>query len=591
MNKIIQLSPHVANQIAAGEVVERPISAIKELIENSIDADAGQINVRIKGGGLEHIIVEDDGHGIDEVDFMLAVTRYATSKLKTVTDLNTIATLGFRGEALASIASISDMVIMSKTIYQEQGHKALIKTGVIADMGFASIEKGTRIEVRNLFYNVPARLKFQKSKRALNAEIEKMMRAFAFIYPQIGFQLFIDDQKIFAIEKHQETRVYRGELLLGPHTKNLLYPVEVASSKIALSGVIAAPSLAAKDSRNVHWFVNNRLITDRKLTQATYVAFRTLLEKGFHPVTALHLEMAPNEVDVNVHPRKSEVRFSDEHGVLGQVIDLLSGFLSTTPWQNGSQRDEILPKASYFPRPDPYNALLPRPKVSYSIPPSLPREQLRFTVPKNEVLGQEVQGQAILKGRFLSDLRIIGQLNQTYLLLEHEEGLVVVDQHAAHERVRFEQLRKDSDDFMKTEVLLFPIVVELDFAEMSLFKEHQEDLNGLGLDVESLSENSIVLRAVPTFLNRENLPAMVRELIRDFSTTGRTDSGVKALEDVLATLACHSSVRAGQKLSHEEMAFILKELDGVPFNAHCPHGRPIAKRIEPKELQKWFDRI
>lgn len=590
MNKIIELSPEVANQIAAGEVVERPISAIKELIENSIDAHANQISVRLKGGGLQHIIVEDNGDGIDELDFPLAIRRYATSKLKSVTDLTNIASLGFRGEALASIASISDMVIMSKTAHSEHGCKAFIKAGALVESGVTSLEKGTRMEVRNLFYNVPARLKFQKSRRALNAEIEKMLRAFAFLYPDILWQLFIDDEKIFGVDQYNDSALSRGELLLGPHTKDLLYSVEVQSDKINLSGVIGAPSLCAKDSRNIHWFVNKRLITDRKLTQAVYVAFRTLLEKGFHPVAALHLEMAPNEVDVNVHPRKSEVRFSDEHGILSEVIKLLSGYLSTTPWQNGAQRDDPLPKASFFARSDPYNALLPRPNGAYA-KATLPREQLRFFVPPKDDAATHQAEQGMLRGRFLSDLRIIGQLNQTYLLLEHEEGLVVVDQHAAHERVRFEQLRKDSSYFTQTEALLFPIVVELSFQEISLFKEHQKDLIKLGLDIEILSESSVVLRAVPTFLGRENLPMMVRELIKDFSTTGRSDTGALVLEHVLATLACHSSVRAGQKLSHEEISFILKELDGVPFNAHCPHGRPVAKRIEPKELQKWFDRI
>lgn len=577
MGKIIELDMHIANQIAAGEVVERPASVVKELIENSLDAKASSIEVRIKDGGFTHLVVQDDGCGMDESDVLLSCKRYATSKLKTVHDLESMSTFGFRGEALPSIASISRLSIISRPADAAHAHKAVVDAGTVVEMGKAGATLGTRIEVRDLFFNVPARLKFAKSKRTESAEIHRLLSSYAFLYPKISWKLFIDDRQVINSVSSDED-MDRASALLGLDTAGFLYPIDKSTDLLRLSGMVSAPMVLRRDSRSIVIFVNGRLVSDKKLTMAVKTAFRTLLQVGNNPVAAIKIDIDPKEVDVNVHPRKAEVRFREERRVLGHIISIIGEFLAQTPWL----RQEASVESSFVP----YSfGQVSSPGSSQTI---ARLEALGFSKTSYApTLFYQPSESKLLAANKFSDLKAIGQLCKTYLLTEGPEGLVVVDQHAAHERIMFEKILKLK---FEHDQLLLPVHIKLDFAQMAEFEEHSHEFLNLGLEVEKFGEDSVVVRSVPRFLASVNLESLIADLISDLSTHGRSESALKLHEHVCATMACHSSIRAGQKMNLEEIQALLIELDNIDFAAHCPHGRPLVKSFSAYELKKWFDR-
>lgn len=581
MGKIIELSQHVANQIAAGEVVERPASVVKELVENALDAGARAIEVRIKDGGFSHVIVSDDGEGMDEADVTRAVKRYATSKLETVSDLNNLSTHGFRGEALPSIASISMMNIQTKTAQAPLGVKAIIDAGVVRDVYAAQVAQGTRIEVRDLFFNVPARLKFARSKRAEASEIDRMLRAFAFVHGDIAWKFFVDNQLIFSCSASDDAPMSRAVSLLGRDTEGNLFSFERATELIYISGVISSPLTVRKDTRNVVFFVNKRLISDKKLVVAVKTAFRSLLEVGRNPVCALNITIEPDLVDVNVHPRKAEVRFADERRVMAHVISMITEFLSTTPWL--SSRANAPSSTMYFPPP----RLAPREDFDYLINPNLAptstKWELRMSEPKL------AHHNSLLSAPRFSELTVIGQVRSTYLLTESEHGLVIIDQHAAHERIMYEKFLREKPQ-SDAQNLLIPIAVPLTFSELSLLEEHHAELISMGVEIEIFGKDTALIRALPRFLLQTNAERFLKDVLADLTEWGRAEVAHKLYAHLCATLACHAAIRAGQRLSHDEIVALLQELDGTDFHAHCPHGRPLVKSFSSDELKRWFDR-
>lgn len=574
MGKIIELDMHIANQIAAGEVVERPASVVKELIENSLDAKASNIEVRIKDGGFTYLVVQDDGCGMDEGDVLLSCKRYATSKLKTVHDLESMSTFGFRGEALPSIASISRLSIISRPADAAHAHKVMLDAGTIQEVGKAGASFGTRIEVRDLFFNVPARLKFAKSRRTESAEIHRLLSAYAFLYPRITWKLFIDDRQVLNFHASEDA-LKRASALLGSDTSGLLYPIDKKTDFLRLSGIVSAPLVLRRDSRSIVIFVNDRLVSDKKLTMAVKTAFRTLLQVGNNPVAAIKIDIDPKDVDVNVHPRKAEVRFREERRVVGHIITIIGEFLAQTPWLRQDAVATFVPYAFNQEQSLMPSQTMARPLALGFSQTYAPASYYQPSEPK------------LLAAKKFSDLKAIGQLCKTYLLTEGPEGLVVVDQHAAHERIMFEKILKLK---FEHDQLLLPVQVKLDFAQMAEFEEHAQEFLSLGLEIEKFSEDSLVVRSVPRFLSGVNLESLVLDLISDLSTHGRSESALKLHEQVCATMACHSSIRAGQKMSLEEIQALLIELDNIDFAAHCPHGRPLVKSFSAYELKKWFDR-
>lgn len=576
MGNIVVLSTEVANQIAAGEVVERPASVIKELVENAIDAKASTIDIQIGGGGLELINVLDNGIGMDEDDLRLATRRYATSKLKNSHDLFSLGTFGFRGEALPSIASISELSIISRTKDQEYGHKAVFKAGELCDFSLAPSPLGTRIKVCDLFFNVPARLKFIKSKRAEVAFIDKLIRSFSFAYPEITFNFISDGQRIFSTLTEED----RALSLLGRDALGHMFPVKASTELIKIEGVVVAPMLSRRDSRNIHLFINNRIVNDKKLVQAIKASFRSLLEVGANPILALKITIEPSEVDVNVHPQKTETRFADERRVFSHIISLLGDFLAKTPWLSAQEKN-IRDHSSYLMIDEVIR------------PTSAPKEFLSYEMtlkePEPLIPMKSSMTSTLLPTRKFSELKVIGQVNTTYLLLESDEGLVIVDQHAAHERFMFEKIRAKVKD-LKKEPMLIPLSVELDQSTMALFLDHADELYRLGIEAEAFSERHVIIRALPSFIKNEDARSLFMEVLNELSEIGRSDSFDTIYDGVCATLACHGSIRAGQRLSHEEIKALLEDLDAIDFGAHCPHGRPVAKSFKEAEMKKWFHR-
>lgn len=584
MGKIIELSPHISNQIAAGEVVERPSSVIKELIENAIDASASNIEVRIKDGGFSYMVVQDDGVGMDESDVTLAIKRYATSKLTEVSDLDRLFSFGFRGEALPSIASISQMTIISRPKEQTHGTKAVIEAGVIREIAKAGANLGTRIEVRDLFYNVPARLKFAKSKRIETVEIERLVKAFAFVHGDVSFRLFVDDQLTFSVLK-TATILQRALSLFGSDCEGHLYHTSTTGDLLSIDAVVAAPMAQRRDTRGLIFFVNNRLVNDRKLLIAVKTAFQSLIEVGFYPVAALKIEIAPDEVDVNVHPRKAEVRFRNERGVISEIITGLTNFLAKTPWLSlrGDVRAPIIFQKPIYQNPPVKTErsfdFLIRPERMPSV-----SNELSF---KNEWANTS---KPLLLAQRFRDLRVIGQVSLTYLLFEGDDGLVIVDQHAAHERVMYEKYKKRFKETSFSTQLLIPITVELDSSSLALFADYQNDLNALGIIAELMDDRFIIVRSIPDFLHDLDVNAFIKNVLSDLAHHTRATAAEEMIHDLCASLACHSSIRAGLRLNLEEIENLMNELDGIDFSAHCPHGRPIVKSINNSEMKKWFDR-
>lgn len=590
MGKIIELSQHVSNQIAAGEVVERPCSVVKELVENALDAGATTIEVRIKDGGLSYLVVQDDGCGMDEEDVQKAIKRYATSKIATAHDLESLTSFGFRGEALPSIASISHMSIISRLSSESHGTKAIIDAGTIVEVTRTGALCGTRMEVRDLFFNVPARLKFIKSQRAEAAAIDKLLRSFAFVYEDVAWKFFNEDKLIFSSAQGEGRVLERAQVLLGKDTEGLLYLFDEASDLVRIKGALCAPMVTRNDVRGINIFVNRRVVNDRKISGAIKAAFRTLLEVGQNPICAFNIEIAPHEVDVNVHPRKAEVRFVDERRVFSHIIRMLGDFLAKTPWLKAYEPVVRLPEPSFSEhfRDEERRG---RETMDFLLRDE-GRSQTQGELYRRPEMTQSLalEPKRLLPANKFSDLRVIGQVSQTYLLCESEEGLVLLDQHAAHERVTFEYLRSQKTKGVASSPLLIPLRVDLDAHDMLLAMAHIDDFHGFGMEIEPFGELSMVIRALPDFMKDIDAASLVRDLLSEFLLLGRADSVDKIYDHVCATMACHGSVRAGQYMSNDQIKALLRDLDMIEFAAHCPHGRPLIKSFPKSEMKKWFDR-
>lgn len=565
---IIQVLNEVtANQIAAGEVVERPASVVKELIENALDAGANQIDLQIEEGGIRKLIITDNGSGMSPEDAILCFSRYATSKIKSVADLASLLSFGFRGEALASIASVSQITLTTKQASQTFATQVVIHGGKIMHVGEAGGPVGTRLEIESLFFNTPARLKFLKSTRSESAAIETVVREAALSHPETGFRFQIDgtlklDAREAASESRQRERVIR---CLGEDCRDYLFALKSQTDFLKLSGYIVAPLVTRKDSLGIYLYINNRFVRDRQLVQAIKVAYRTLLEIGRHPICVLNLEINPEEVDINVHPQKLEVRFSDPSRVQSHLIRLLSDFLATTPWLKPETTDKtpILRESSI--------------STHHSTPTFA-----TYTQPMMHHLDGAQR---------YTDLKIIGQADNTFLLLEGEKSMIVLDQHAAHERVVFEKVQaRAKENTASSQALLFPIPITLSPTDMNTLIEKKALFLPYGFEIEPFGDHQALVKAAPPGIKTELIAKIIKDTLSDLGKIDRPDS-LNAFEDhICAQIACHTSVRAGQKLDHSEIRALLEQLDIIDYAAHCPHGRPVVRAIPFSEMGQWFHR-
>ena len=570
MGLIQILNETTANQIAAGEVIERPASIVKELIENSLDAQATQIDLQIFEGGISKIIITDNGCGMAPDDSVLCFSRYATSKIKNVQDLSNLHTFGFRGEALASIASVSKVTLTSKQANQNVATQVILQGGKIIHIGESGGAVGTRIEIESLFFNTPARLKFLKSTRSESSAIESVVREAALSHPHTGFRFQADgalklDARQAASESQQLERVIS---CLGEDCRNYLFPIQKQTDFLKLSGYVVAPLVTRKDSLGVYLYINNRFIRDRQLVQVIKVAYRTLLEIGRHPICSLNIELSPEEIDINAHPQKLEVRFSNPARVQSHIIRLLSDFLATTPWLK-----QEAPEPNYSIRPSSMTS----PTMAFELPLRTPQQ-----TPMIHNLGGAER---------YADLRIIGQTDNTFLILEGQKSLIVLDQHAAHERVVFEKVQlRARENKAPSQTLLFPVTITLSPTDINTLAEKKDLFLPYGFELEPFGENQVLVKAVPPGIKAEALEEIIKDTLSDLAKTDRPDSLNTFSDHICAQIACHTSVRAGQKLDHSEIKALLEQLDVIDYAAHCPHGRPVVRSIPFREIAQWFHR-
>ena len=607
MGLIRILPADVADQIAAGEVVERPASVVKELIENAIDAGACFIEVQVVDGGTTRITVIDDGRGMEGDDALLCFSRHATSKLTSAADLRALQTFGFRGEALAAIASVARVRLLTRPAAAGTARDVRADAGQVSDRGEAGGPRGTRIDVENLFFNVPARLKFLKSVRTEAGAVEDALIATALAKPTLGLRLVVDGRTTFDLEPSppdtpldHPTRIERAVRCLGKQVRPWLYPLRATTDLLGIEGYVVAPLETRRDLTRVHLSVNGRPVTDRALVQAVRAAFRTLLEVGRQPILALDLRIDPDVVDVNVHPRKAEVRFADPRRVSGHLIAMLSEFLATTPWlqprhhQAPPPRRVILHDSSMLvaPQADPLDTTH-RERVREA----LLRAQASRSPFSPDTAQPALPTLASRPGRGgaarFSDLRVVGQVGATYLVLEGHAGMVVMDQHAAHERVVFERLRAQwSAGRVPCQPLLLPQQLEVDSTEMAALAdpELQGHLLSIGLEVDLFGPTSALIKAIPRGLDAAQAERITRDALAEFGRLGETTTISDRVDAVCACLACHAAIRAGDLLSPEGIRQLLGELDSIDLGAHCPHGRPVVRAVDYTELARWFHR-
>ncbi len=553
------LPPEVASKIAAGEVVERPASVVKELVENSLDAGATEVRVEIFRGGLGLIKVSDNGCGIPPGEVELAFARYATSKISSIKDLFGIKTLGFRGEALASIAAVSKVTMITRPPEEPIGVMIRVEGGRIVRKEPKGAPAGTTVSVESLFYNVPARRKFLKHPATETSHITEVVIHYALAYPEVKFALFKEGQLSFQSPGSGNMREVLARVY-GPEVAGLLLELEASEGPLKLYGYIGPPSFH-KPQRAHTFFVNRRWVQDAMLSKALMEAYHGFLPSGRYPLAVISLEIDPAMVDVNVHPTKREVRFRNPEEVFQAFQKAVRRLILSTQTSFAVSPRPISPAVG-----EPEQKLFPIPEPKPAAPPE-PALPLARTMPL---------------------LRVLGQVGLTYIVAEGPDGLYLIDQHSAHERVIYEKLRKEGEKAIPSQRLLEPVTVELTPHQSDLMEFLLPSLKEMGFDLEEFGPNTWLVRAVPApFASRD-----IRMAVLDF-VEALASGGTEHLEGdrVLATLACHCAVKAGDPLSMEEMRKLVQEMEGLDVMQTCPHGRPTVVRISIERLAKEFGRI
>ncbi len=596
MARIKVLSDIVANQIAAGEVVERPASVVKELVENAIDAGADRITVEIENGGRRRIRVADNGSGMGREDALLCIERHATSKISDVDDLDRIATLGFRGEALPSIVAVSKTVIETRRREDDFGTRLVIEGGVLRDVADAGRDPGTVVEVSGLFYNVPARRKFLKSEDVELRHIKRILSDTAVSAPGLHLSLSSGGIELFACHGTTD-RAETLRQVFGDSLAKLMVPVEAEADGITVAGFVGTPDAARKTSSHQYIIVNGRPIVSRTIARAVQQAYGPALAGGMFPSFVLYLETDPGRVDVNVHPTKREIRIRDEYPFLDELRRAVAGVLRTMeaapafsgPDISGEMRGTVTPVTVYSPPPDRWHRDMPRADATGSVPGTRPdtvQQSLPLTQAPPPARGEPVGSgdePEIWEGPAL------WQLKDTYILTAVREGALIIDQHVAHERILFEEILgqlKGGDT--ASQQLLFPLVLDFSVADWDVLEPMLPLLDRIGFGIREFGERTVLVDAVPAWYRGGQDEALFREYIDEMRLHGRISSGF--VEKVAAAVACRSAVKAGNPLSQEEMRSLVDRLFATREPFVCPHGRPVVVRLTMDELNRRFGR-
>jgi DNA mismatch repair protein MutL len=582
--KIQVLPERIAQAIAAGEVVERPSSVVKELMENAIDAGSTEILVELRAGGLQLIRVADNGEGIEGEEVPVALQRYATSKIRKTEDLFSLQTLGFRGEALPSIASVSEVTLKTRVAHSLSGVKAVCEGGEIKSITEVGCPTGTEVDVKQLFYNVPVKRKFLKSIRSeLNHVLNHFLKL-GLAYPAISFKL-IHDGRVLHDLVGTESHDVRIEAILGREVYAQLHPLAWKNGEIKVSGFASLPSLVKANAEGMYVFVNRRVIKDRIIHRAIVEAYRHVIPDGKFPVVILFITLPASAVDVNVHPTKAEVKFRDPDQVFQTVRSALrslhdpavsGGVRPSTPPSTVEDRElRQMEQTPFFP--------IPGSAVTF---PSSGLGREGVTVP----LVREFP-QAEWKTDRPVPIRIVGEVQGTFLVCEGEQGLILIDQHAAHERILYEKFRKAYETrSLSVTQLLLPLLIEVTAEEAFTLSSSLEAFRSVGFEIDSMGEKTFAIRSIPTGIEAEEAPQMVREVLEEVALHPREGKATETIRTMLITLSCHRAIRGNSPLRKEEMEELVRNL--IPFHSYttCPHGRPIFFCLRWDELNKQFKR-
>ncbi len=591
------LRPEVSSKIAAGEVIERPASAVKELVENALDAGASRIRIEIRGGGIEYIRITDDGSGIRADQVELAFQRFATSKLEIAEDLDAVSTLGFRGEALPSIASVARVELRTRTADSDGGASIEIDNGEVVSVGPTGAPHGTTITVRQLFRNLPARRRFLSSTNAEQTRIYRVVAHYAMAYPEVGFELSPDRGRSFSSSGSGELR----DAVSAVHGRQVaeamleIPPEESEEATIEVMGLIGPPSLDRANRNYISLFANRRWVRNRSLSYAIEQAYHGFMAERRYPVAVVSVSVPFQEVDVNAHPAKAEIRFRRENSVFGAVqravrrtlgehapIPEVSHRAISQPGHSGSHRTQMPSPSAFWPTApfastesrgvppsqrgdivEQYHNIIDPPEVEQAPPPPTPRDALPI-------------------------LRVLGQVNNTYVVAEGPDGVYMIDQHAAHERVMFERtVARAAEGSPDVQSLLEPTVVELDDMAFELVTTQSEVIAGMGFVLEPFGGTSVVVRAVPALLvdmDHQTALTDVLDLMQD-------GGGFETWEERAAySVACHGAIRAGKVMTHEEMQELVRQLEACAQPNSCPHGRPTMIHMSSGQLEREFGR-
>jgi DNA mismatch repair protein MutL len=598
MAKIRILPDILVSKIAAGEVVERPASVVKELVENSLDAGASSIKIELRSGGKRFISVSDDGHGMSRDDALMSLERHATSKIKSIDDLFSLGTLGFRGEALPSIASVSRFKLLTRRKDDISGTSIIIDGGKIRKVEDAGCPFGTTIEVKNLFFNTPPRLKFlKKNETELIRTIEFIQREAISNY-NVGIEVKNDDRLVFKFEP-KETIFERLKDIVN--TKEI-FDMNFESGGVRIHGFMSSPLSNRTNTQKLYTYVNSRPVKDRFITRIIMDSYGRLLPSGKFPQGALFIEIESSEVDVNVHPTKHEIRFRNQSHIGNIIKQSIGNMLSSAPWMLGYGETVQQREQSFYDQ-----------KQGYNIPGGLSNTGQQQSPIYNEPLapvytheknfedtyssfnpGESVTPteQLFKNPGYFSSMKILGQVGALYIVCENENGIILIDQHAAHERVNYEKFKNgylESGKIQKQD-LLIPEIIEVSPREIKLFEKFQTELDELGFNSELFGDSAIRVISVPAIIESVKPSDVIIDLLSELEEFNEGKSLADKFDLIIATMACHGSVRANQSLNNDMIYALLQSLDRAAFPHSCPHGRPVARQVTYPELEKMFGR-
>jgi DNA mismatch repair protein MutL len=606
----IRLLPDLLiNQIAAGEVIERPAAALKELLENSLDAGATDIAVQLESGGIKLLRVRDNGNGIAKDELPLAMMRHATSKIATLDDLQQVASMGFRGEALASMAAVAQLTLTSRTAQDTHGWKVEAVDGRLGEPSPASHAQGTTVEIRELYFNTPARRKFLKSESTEFAWCEEAFKRIALSRPDVAFSLQHNGRTIWQLPALQgeQAALKRVAALLGDEFGQAAVPVSRSAANLSLQGLAALPAYSRASRDAQYFFVNGRFVRDKVASHALRQAYQDILHHQRHPAFVLFLELPPEQVDVNVHPAKSEVRFRESQGIHQFIFHTLQEALAIPASGQDARTHASQQPASFIPTQQNMRLGVAEREAAYRLweaqtvkaNPSQPHQPL----PASPYQGRR-EGAIFppdkggLRGVGFSDSQdehplgfALAQLSGVYILAQNTQGLIVVDMHAAHERIVYEKLKTSLDtEQIATQPLLIPVSFYADALEVATVEAEQESLRKLGFDIAQLSPNTLAVRAMPVMLKQSEAEAAAHDVIDELREFGASRTMTERRDELLATLACHGAVRANRILSITEMNALLREMEQTERSGQCNHGRPTWFQLSMSDLDKMFMR-